>query len=342
MLMGPVFRAELLRTGRQRRYYVLRLVYGLVLLMLVWTPYEQLRWQQTVIRRGGRRAVRREQTFIAFAVVQLITVLLLVPAVFGGAIADEKQRKTLHYLMASQLSSRRDHPRQAAGPLGAPGGVPGDRAAGRVLARALWRDLGRVRRRRLRRDVLDRRLRGGADGPGLDLARRVARCGRDVLSPVAGLAAGPAAHPRLRLVHPARALLLDSNRSTTGCRTRARWRSGSRSWLGLPGPARGCRSTDFEEQFLLMVGLQLAGASLLLLLAIWRLRPAFRRQEETPARRRWFKSRKERRRRPRFLAHPECGDDPILWKERVLRPGRPLHPGRAPARHRLHHAAAGR
>ena len=44
-------------------------------------------------------------TFIWFASVQLGTILLLVPALFGGVIADEKQRKTMHYLMASRLSS---------------------------------------------------------------------------------------------------------------------------------------------------------------------------------------------------------------------------------------------
>ena len=71
---------------------------------MVWTAYEQLRWRLAVIKLADV-AEFAATTFMAFGVVQLITVLLLVPAVFGGAIADEKQRKTLHYLMASQLSS---------------------------------------------------------------------------------------------------------------------------------------------------------------------------------------------------------------------------------------------
>ena len=41
---------------------------------------------------------------LTFAIVQLVTALVLIPPFFGGTIADEKQRKTLHYLMASQLS----------------------------------------------------------------------------------------------------------------------------------------------------------------------------------------------------------------------------------------------
>jgi hypothetical protein len=78
-------------------------------------------------------------------------------------------------------------------------------------------------------------------------------------------------------------------------------------------------SSRLIEAFLRMVGSQLAGAVLLLLLAIWRLRPTFRRQEETPSRRSWFRA-KQGRRRSRWIAHPECGDDPILWKERYFAP----------------------
>jgi ABC-type transport system involved in multi-copper enzyme maturation permease subunit len=42
--------------------------------------------------------------FSTFAIVQGVVVLLLTPALVGGAIADERQRKTLHYLLTSQLS----------------------------------------------------------------------------------------------------------------------------------------------------------------------------------------------------------------------------------------------
>src|SRR5262249_48881679 len=55
------------------------------------------------------------------------------------------------------------------------------------------------------------------------------------------------------------------------------------------------------------------------LLAIWRLRPTFRNQEENLGRRTWF-HRKARRPRPRRSNVPECGVDPILWKERYFAP----------------------
>jgi hypothetical protein len=72
----------------------------------------------------------------------------------------------------------------------------------------------------------------------------------------------------------------------------------------------------FLPQFEWMVELQLTGAAALLLLAVWRLRPTFRRQEDTPARRTWFAANAGLRRRWRWLAPPACGDDAIGWKER--------------------------
>ena len=45
------------------------------------------------------------KTFSWFSGVQVATLLVLIPALFGGVIADEKQRKTMHYLMASRLCS---------------------------------------------------------------------------------------------------------------------------------------------------------------------------------------------------------------------------------------------
>src|SRR5262249_14800028 len=56
-----------------------------------------------------------------------------------------------------------------------------------------------------------------------------------------------------------------------------------------------------------MIELQLAMAAALLLLAIWQLRPAFRRETEPAARRSWFAAWRRRFRR----ARPHCGHDPI-------------------------------
>ena len=108
MLLGPVFRAELVRAPRRRLYFSLRVVYGMGLLLLLRLNFDEL--LRTAAIHGGLPQIDdysrfAENTFIWFASVQLGTILLLVPALFGGVIADEKQRKTMHYLMASRLSS---------------------------------------------------------------------------------------------------------------------------------------------------------------------------------------------------------------------------------------------
>ncbi len=59
----------------------------------------------------------------------------------------------------------------------------------------------------------------------------------------------------------------------------------------------GMTMPPVTDHFLSMVATQLAGAGILLFLAIWRLRPTFRRHEETAAPRGWFRSRKGEPRR---------------------------------------------
>ena len=76
--------------------------------MIVWLNYQRLLGLAEV--RGGKPLIADFAefaliTFAWFMGVQLVQILILVPALFGGVIADEKQRKTMHYLMASRLSS---------------------------------------------------------------------------------------------------------------------------------------------------------------------------------------------------------------------------------------------
>jgi ABC-type transport system involved in multi-copper enzyme maturation permease subunit len=108
MILGPVFHVELLTTSRRRRYYLARVVYGLILLALVGWTYQQM--------QESRRARRDEVAGIAFLAetasaifstfitTQVVAVLCLTPAMVAGTVADEKQRKTLHYLLASELT----------------------------------------------------------------------------------------------------------------------------------------------------------------------------------------------------------------------------------------------
>ncbi len=103
--LGPVMRYELITTSRRRRYYFLRVIYGLLLLTQL-TMLFQL-WELNHPAGGTLTQIQEfaESAFIYFAGVQGLCLLLLVPALVAGVIADEYQRKTLHYLLASRLSS---------------------------------------------------------------------------------------------------------------------------------------------------------------------------------------------------------------------------------------------
>jgi ABC-type transport system involved in multi-copper enzyme maturation permease subunit len=109
MLPGPVFNVELLALSRRGRYYVFRFLYGLILLAIVWLndpmfyryPYADP--NRTIsIQEMSRLGYT---IFAALAWTQGLAILFLTPALVSGVIADERQRKTLQYLLASCLTS---------------------------------------------------------------------------------------------------------------------------------------------------------------------------------------------------------------------------------------------
>jgi ABC-type transport system involved in multi-copper enzyme maturation permease subunit len=109
-MLGPVFHAELLTTARRARYYAVRAVYVMAVLCVLWSSYESS-FGTRAISGSGDYPVSLMTEFAArlfqsFGITQAVTVLALTPALVAGTIATEKQRKTLHYLLASELSSR--------------------------------------------------------------------------------------------------------------------------------------------------------------------------------------------------------------------------------------------
>jgi ABC-type transport system involved in multi-copper enzyme maturation permease subunit len=108
MIGGPVFEIELITTARRRRYYAARALLGAILLGVLWITY-----LENVPDRGSRGRVLSisnasrfaNQMFTTFGWTQSIAILILTPTLIAGAIADETQRKTLHYLLASRLTS---------------------------------------------------------------------------------------------------------------------------------------------------------------------------------------------------------------------------------------------
>ena len=105
MLPGPVFNFELMATARRGRFFLVRSFYATVLLVILWAVHSA--W---TAETGGELMSSQVKwfafsAFCGIAVGQEILTLALTPALVAGVIADEKQRKTLHYLLASRLTS---------------------------------------------------------------------------------------------------------------------------------------------------------------------------------------------------------------------------------------------
>ena len=105
MLPGPVFAFELMATSRRVRFYLVRASYAVVLFLILWLIHSA--WLAQTQGELSSRQVKwfAISAFGGIAVGQLVLALALTPALVAGVIADERQRKTLHYLLASRLTS---------------------------------------------------------------------------------------------------------------------------------------------------------------------------------------------------------------------------------------------
>jgi ABC-type transport system involved in multi-copper enzyme maturation permease subunit len=115
LLFGPVLFYDMVRTARRSRYMIIRLVYGGFLLFILCYLYLIL-WVSTQfnvnpnqMNEGLQRremAMLSESFFGFFMILQLAIVILLAPAYVAGAIADEKDRKTMEFILATDLRDR--------------------------------------------------------------------------------------------------------------------------------------------------------------------------------------------------------------------------------------------
>jgi ABC-type transport system involved in multi-copper enzyme maturation permease subunit len=105
-LFGPVFFFDLVRLTRRGRYFLIRVVYALALLFVLWVI-----WSNEAAYRGGelsasQMAAFASHFFFLFVAVQFGMVALLTPAYAAGAIAEEKDRRTLEFVLATDLRDR--------------------------------------------------------------------------------------------------------------------------------------------------------------------------------------------------------------------------------------------
>jgi ABC-type transport system involved in multi-copper enzyme maturation permease subunit len=115
-LLGPVFRYELVRSARQGRFFSLRCFYaGLLLIMLFVVYFDWFgganagSWR--FLLDSGSIPIAKLSAFAsrfssAYMGVQMFVVFVLTPAYVAGAIADEKERKTLDFLLVTHLRNR--------------------------------------------------------------------------------------------------------------------------------------------------------------------------------------------------------------------------------------------
>src|SRR5207237_10738758 len=103
---GPVLAYDGLRVGRTPRQIWFRVAYAVVLrslftwVYLAWVSYNSARVHPKVM------AQLAETFFTVYMVIQFIMVCVLTPASVAGAIADEKERRTLEFLLATDLRDR--------------------------------------------------------------------------------------------------------------------------------------------------------------------------------------------------------------------------------------------
>jgi ABC-type transport system involved in multi-copper enzyme maturation permease subunit len=108
-LFGPVFFYDAVRVARQRPTFLLRWVYalglGLLLELMYYSWLLELGWRRNPEVTAGIHEASRFATafFHTYAVVQWVVVVLLTPVYVAGAIAVEKERKTLEFLFATDL-----------------------------------------------------------------------------------------------------------------------------------------------------------------------------------------------------------------------------------------------
>jgi ABC-type transport system involved in multi-copper enzyme maturation permease subunit len=113
-LFGPVLFYDLVRTARQSRTYLLRSAYAFALLFALSVLYATYFAHNNPIdalfgeARAGIQDVAEfgSRFFVTFLALQFGAVFLLTPAFTATAIAEEKERRTLEYLLATDLANR--------------------------------------------------------------------------------------------------------------------------------------------------------------------------------------------------------------------------------------------
>jgi len=114
-LLGPLFFYDLVRTARRNRLIPTRCLFAIVLLAVVFIFYANWfglgygSWDDLFSQPSVRRdelASFGSSMFSLFFGMQYLAVFLLTPIYIAGAIAEEKERRTLDLLLTTHLTNR--------------------------------------------------------------------------------------------------------------------------------------------------------------------------------------------------------------------------------------------
>lgn len=105
LCMGPMFRYDLVRTARRDRYHFHRWVYGILLLCYLYygtSTFALPNW-----RLSGRELARFAADFFqTIMLFQLLAIFLVTPGYVAGAIAEQRENRSLEFLFATELTDR--------------------------------------------------------------------------------------------------------------------------------------------------------------------------------------------------------------------------------------------
>jgi len=104
MLPGPLFYFDLLASSRRARGYLVRAGYGAILLVALYSEFPQIMPGRTGLSVHQLSDAARS-FFITFSVLQVLLVLFVGPALVAPAISIERERRTIEYLFATDLSN---------------------------------------------------------------------------------------------------------------------------------------------------------------------------------------------------------------------------------------------
>ena len=310
--LGPVFQAEFVGLARRKRFFVTRFLYGLLVLLIVSTTYNSMASRYMANFAGvipiHALAQFGQQIFSSFAVLQGLTLLVMTPSLVAGTIADEKQRKTLHYLMASELSSTE---------------IVLGKMVARLLQMAVLGALGLP--------VLALvGLFGGVDYQLVFLVYLATATTTFLIASFAILCSVYATKPRDAIMQCFFYEFLWLFIPNFALQTIPYWNPGARAvgeflapvieWVEATSPMVLTRvairnPTALFGQVCWMMGLQVGVGLVLLLFAAWRLRPVYRGMDGPGLFARLFRRGKGKRPRLRLFRRPPIGDDAMLWKE---------------------------